>query len=433
MPLMYAEQSTKEWFPANDAERQDVLRQMECIVSSPPFRNSKRYPMLLRYIIERTLEGTADSLKERTVGVEVFQRTPDYDTNADNIVRITAGEVRRRIAQYYHDPGHEHELRIDLPSGSYVAHFHLHTGENPDLPVPIPEVASPSNDSSTSLVPMESIQPILPATRQPRRPVMWWALSLLGLFFALFGWWFFQPRKTPLDLVWDPLLSSHVPIVVSLGEPNLVATDPEPGAVPLTVGGHLLHAEYMTLADVKSLARITSLLDAGHHAYRLEGADETSFADLRQGPTVLLGGFDNPWTIRALNTTRFTLKRDGHGLGWIEDRLHPENRNWVVDFHQQYAKLTQDYAIVARFHNPETQQPVLIIAGVGGSGSQAASEFLTESEKAGALSNGNEKRSRFFGNSHPNGLAGHNFEVVLGTQVINGVSGAPQVLAKEVW
>jgi len=51
--------------------------------------------------VEQTLAGNEDNLKERTLGVEVFHRTPDYDTNLDPVVRLCAGEVRKRIAQYY--------------------------------------------------------------------------------------------------------------------------------------------------------------------------------------------------------------------------------------------------------------------------------------------------------------------------------------------
>ena len=80
-------------------------------------------PSLLRYVVNETLEGRGSHLKERALGVEVFSRDPDYDTNADPVVRTSACEVRKRIAQYYHEPGHEDEIRIDLPAGSYVPEF----------------------------------------------------------------------------------------------------------------------------------------------------------------------------------------------------------------------------------------------------------------------------------------------------------------------
>jgi hypothetical protein len=111
------------WHPKLETERQLVRSQLEKIVSDPRFAASKRYPSLLRYIVEQTLAENEDELKERTLGVSVFHRAPDYDTNLDPVVRLCAGEVRKRLAQYYQSPAHEGELRIDLNPGSYVPIF----------------------------------------------------------------------------------------------------------------------------------------------------------------------------------------------------------------------------------------------------------------------------------------------------------------------
>ncbi|MGB7264423.1 MAG: hypothetical protein WBC92_02855, partial [Terracidiphilus sp.] len=86
------------WMPATAEERQFVLQELEAILSSHHFRGSKRYPALLRYVVDAALEDRLGDLKERTLGVEVFGRDPNYDTNADPVVRISAGEVRKRIA-----------------------------------------------------------------------------------------------------------------------------------------------------------------------------------------------------------------------------------------------------------------------------------------------------------------------------------------------
>jgi hypothetical protein len=68
-----------------------VRAQLEKIVASVSFRNSKRYPALLRYVVEKTLEGGGSELKERNIGIDVFGREPSYDLGIDPIVRITAG------------------------------------------------------------------------------------------------------------------------------------------------------------------------------------------------------------------------------------------------------------------------------------------------------------------------------------------------------
>ncbi len=82
-----------------EPNRFEVLKQLDRIIASRHFRNSKRYPALLKFVVEHTLAGRIDALKERTLGIEVFGRPNDYDTNADPVVRVTAGEIRKRIAQ----------------------------------------------------------------------------------------------------------------------------------------------------------------------------------------------------------------------------------------------------------------------------------------------------------------------------------------------
>ena len=106
----------EEWTPVSTGDRELVLKELEAIVASYHFRGSKRYPALLKYVVSAALDGHAAELKERTLGVEVFGRDPDYDTSADPVVRFSASEVRKRIAQYYHENGNQSGLQIELPS-----------------------------------------------------------------------------------------------------------------------------------------------------------------------------------------------------------------------------------------------------------------------------------------------------------------------------
>src|SRR3984893_18722113 len=111
------------WTPSSEAAKAAVLQQLERLLQNPHFHKSKRFPVFLRFVVTEALAGRADNLKERTLGIEVFGKDPNYDTNEDPIVRVTAGEIRKRIAQYYQEPGHEHEIRVLLPPGSYVPQF----------------------------------------------------------------------------------------------------------------------------------------------------------------------------------------------------------------------------------------------------------------------------------------------------------------------
>src|SRR5580658_8352623 len=111
------------WHPQTQRDRDAVLRELTRVLASPHFCNSKRYPALLKYIVENTRAGKSDLLKERTLGVEVFDRPATYDTNADTVVRYTAGEVRKRLQLFYHEEGRHSSIRISLPAGSYVPVF----------------------------------------------------------------------------------------------------------------------------------------------------------------------------------------------------------------------------------------------------------------------------------------------------------------------
>jgi predicted GH43/DUF377 family glycosyl hydrolase len=104
-------------------EQERIRAQVERVLNSSIFRSSNRCQILLRYVAERALARETDNLKERTLGIDVFGRVPDYDTNTDPVVRGTAGEIRKKLAQYYQDPEHAGELRIELNRGGISLSF----------------------------------------------------------------------------------------------------------------------------------------------------------------------------------------------------------------------------------------------------------------------------------------------------------------------
>jgi len=126
---MHPSEPTSAAGPANlvpgpaQSEAQAALEQLERLLANSHIHKSKRCHALLKHIVEKAASGSVDCLKERTLGRDVFHREPDYDTNQDSIVRTTAAEIRKRLAQYYLEPGHEREMRIALPAGSYVPEF----------------------------------------------------------------------------------------------------------------------------------------------------------------------------------------------------------------------------------------------------------------------------------------------------------------------
>jgi hypothetical protein len=418
---------TGAWHPKTESEKQLVRSQLEKIVSDGRFAASKRYPHLLRYIVEQTLGGNEDDLKERTLGVEVFHRPPDYDTNLDPVVRLCAAEVRKRLAQYYQSPAHRGELRIDLNPGSYVPVFSHSAVDAPIVEAIPPEVIPPDVPSKAEQV------------SQPKRSrnVNWPAGSIAAgviiaviLFFGARHWRHLGKQKSALEEVWSPLLTSSKPILLCVGETELYA--PHDSLTELQSGAdddsfHQAFADkndFVPFSDVQILSRFVSLTGAHGHAFRVQSSRTTISSQLREGPVVLIGALNNDWTLNRTSSLRFHLEgpEGPDRVYWIADTQHPESRAWQVRAQAPRSHVVKDYAIAARFSDESTGQVVLVAAGIAGSGTRAAGEFLTDEASLKQMADG----------------AGvdwgqRNFEVVLSSQVVNGMQGRPKVEAIAFW
>ena len=397
------------------ARQQQILLQLERLLSDPLFRNSKRYPDLLRYVVEQTLHGQADTLKERTLGIAVFHRKPDYDSNADPVVRVTAGEVRKRLAQYYTQEEHRGELRIDLPSGSYVPEFR----QPEPIAAPAPAAEAPLG-STAALTATPTTQP---APQSALRHGVWMATSVV-LLAALAGlairaaWRQRDTMPTALRIFWSPLLQSPTPILLCVGSAASASpVNPDP-----TIAAHPLASNPVTFSDAVTLTRMAGFLEAHHKSFLMQPASTTSFADLQRTPSILIAGFDNPWTIRLTDPLRFHFVSRGGSVSGIEDRLNPGNQAWSVDFQAPYAHLTMDYGILARFHDRLTDQQVVVAAGIGEEATTAASSLALNEQYLGPV-----LRSLHTDPTHPN------LEVVFSTKVIDGNPGPPRVIAATQW
>jgi hypothetical protein len=402
-----------------------IRGQVERLLVHPLFANSKRYPALLAYVVEQTLLGNASDLKERSIGIEVFGRSPSYDANADPVVRITAGEVRKRLSQYYYDSAHEGELIVELPIGSYVPVFHA-----PDQPAD----AAPSPLVADQIVlPTAPIPSEEPATDHRRFP---WVAT--GVFIVLAGalglgvglrYHPTQPVPPPsnIDRFWEPFTSSADPATFCLGEPakNLdtdsindfeaPVSKPEPEKLYV----RLHYSGNLALADVITLTRVAAQLEIRHKTFRVEPASEATFSQLREGPIVLIGAFDNIWTLRVTQKLRFGFESKD-GVATLVDRKSQKNGSWATAWDLPYEKLSRDYAIVARIHDSTTGQPVIIAAGISEEGTEAAGEILYNPVYLDRLLA-----------KAPADWEKKNMEAVIETQVIQGHSGPPNILAVE--
>jgi hypothetical protein len=406
------QRSTGASFDFNESERNQILDHLEEIFLSPAFRNSKRNCALLRYVVESALNGQADQLKERTIGVEAFGRPAAYDTNADHSVRSAAGEVRRRLAQYYMERGPESGVRIEVLPGSYVPQIRFVDR----IPTLEETFAVPAAPQPLSAHPADSGRNGRRGFERLMASGAVVALLLFGLAFRV-AW----RVQTPFEKLWSPILTSPNQALLCFGGGRSTTAS----APPATVADfEHLPARNMNVSDALALVAVTGTLRSGGKQYRiLSRANSTTFKDLQQGPIILLGALNNEWTLRLTEGLRFTYQHRAPGEGsQIADKKNPANTSWSFRYSASFNDVLRDYAIVTRVRDPKTEQIALIVAGLGSWGTQAAAEFVSNPDHV--------KKLEPFA---PRNWQQKNLQVVLTTDVIRGSSGPPTVIAAEFW
>lgn len=384
--------------PENSTERAAVHEQLERILASPLFKNSKRYPNLLRYVVERSLQGHTDNLKERSLGIEVFGRDPDYDTNADPVVRTTATEIRKRIAQYYHEAGHETEIRIDFPPGTYL-----------------PEFRPPQQTSEVlALHGEESKSP--PPHRVPALVLGILVAAVCALAIVLWGVRF--GHTAAIDQFWEPVLRSRDPVLLYVG-----ATQPDPSLGPAATLRDLHLFERIGYADATAMADISAFLATKDKPFKMRFETVEKLDELREGPAVLVGAFNNSWALRAMGQLRFTFVHDNAtDLSWIQDRQNPQFRKWSHVMNQPYATMTEDYAVLTRALDPTTGQTVITASGLAKFGTAAVGEFLANPSSMAEIAK-----------AGPPDWYRKNMQIVLATSIVGLSAGPAHIVATYFW
>ncbi len=402
-----------------------VREQLRRLVAHPLFTNSKRYPVLLTYIVEQTLLGSASELKERTIGVEAFGREPDYDVNLDPVVRTAAAEVRKRLSQYYYNPDHAGELVIELPIGSYIPTFR-------EPAVQIGLAAETQLPRTIETVPSENVGfPFAPANVEHEHSKFldrrWIPVAIALLVAALIGFSIGRAKapsavasiNVPSSMArfWEPITATSSRVTYCLGVPT-DAVDLQSRTVPPIPAGE---SGNLNVYDVVTLARSIAPLVPRNGEFRVMAASDTGFAQLREGPFVLIGAFDNPWTMRITQDLPIGFEYDNH-VRKVVDRTSSPKRIWTLQWQVPGKSLARDYAVVARLHDKVTGEPVIILAGILGEGTEAASEVVSNPAYLDALLQ-----------KAPKNWEQLNLEAVIEANVIEGHPGPPTVVAVQTW
>jgi hypothetical protein len=363
----------------------EVRLELARILASEFFNGSKRSQAFLRYIVEAVCIETADELKERTIGIAIFGRAPDYDTGTDAIVRVKASEIRRRLAQYNLSAPPDRPITIELRPGSYIPQITRQL-----VPKTIPVATLISSDSAAKLV-------------QRRFFFATAALALLLCMVAVIHR--ATSQLSPIAKFWGPYIHRGQPIICT-AFPSVYTRVPE---------------QMKDVSDTHTAYLIKDELNYFGRSSRVALADDVAASDIRNSPVVLIGGpRTNRWTMSMTKDLKFSFETVENKRR-IVDRDNPA-RFWESRAASPNGAPQEDYVIITRLVNSPAGPGAICIAGIGVYGSQAGGRFLTNAATVQSALR-----------SAPEDWENKNLQLVLKTKVIDGVPRAPSLVASTYW
>jgi len=413
------------------------------ILRSAGFRDSTQLQNLLRYIVEASLKGHEDTLKERIIGIDVFGRKPDYDTADDPIVRSRVGLLRKRLAQYYEsDEARSSAIQIVIPSGSYHPTFVFHRlANNESKESPAREQPQTAVSHGTEVTPESgAVSHVLSSSRAPRWRA--WGITavascslLLAAWVAVANW-----NKSELYLFWQPILESKKTVLLyngtinpvyllSLdnanssspsGDQDLPASAPSLSSVEgptLTTGEFVpVQGGLVPPGDIAADLKVAALMNTYNRNLTMRSGSGLPFVDLQGSPTVLIGAYDNYWTMTLAKDLPFFFDRSGR----IRER-NGQHRVWSSVARADNT-ISEDYAVVFRLLDSKVGGPVIDISGLTTCGTQAAAQFATDPVQLKKISG-----------IPRDALKQKNIEFVLRTSLVNCTPTSVDIVAQKVW
>ncbi len=383
-----------------EISRYEMRDQLSRILQSRHFAKAKKKSRFLEFICEQTLLGNGDKLNEYLIGVDIYERPPEFNPQEDAIVRVQAHEIRKSLKEYYSDEGRDDPWRIELPPGHYVPVF--------------------SRLADMDHEPQETAAEPQPETR-PARP-RWRDRLLVALAFVcvllavlLVREWLANHRSAPTAArlpeaatwFWQPFLPpAEPPLIVIPVHPLLRAA--HGGDTEATLKqGHVIPkqelpefrdtihfrelqefrfvpstTDFTAVGETLGLLNLFELFSRAGQKVNLKAGRLVDYETIKRSNSVLLGG-------NQLWSGRIFLYPEGfefHG-GVITNRQPKAGEQAVYrpEFDSITNSLRRDYALVLMLPNEQREQRILLVYGIYTQGSQAAIEYITSPERLAEL------------------------------------------------
>ena len=371
---------------------QQIIDHIGSVLADPAFASSKRCQEFLRYIVNETIEGRREEITERSIAHTVFGKGQRFEPSEDSLVRVKGHEMRRRLAQYYRDNPNS-EVRIELPLGSYVPTFSSRV---------LSEQTPAVEESPAPPLPLE---PLI-----TRRKAFWWlgGAAVAAAAISVSRYTFNKHTYTPIERLWKPVADAKTPLIISV---PVLSTKTPKGTIADRVG--------IGVAAAISLA--ADFLNAHGLPYRLRFGTALTFEQLKEQPSLLLGGFTSAWGMWATKGLRFKLVS---GEKWADSYIEDSQsgKRWQAENLQPDGYATADCAIVARLFDPASGQIMFVAAGITTFGTEGAASVLFD--------------PRTFANlvhDAPENWESKNFEAIVKVSIFGTTTSTTEVLAKHFW
>lgn len=416
----------------SDADSEDIRRELERVVASPVFRGSKRCQSFLQHVVSKTLDGETKTLKERALAIEIFGRSSSEDLTDDSIVRVSAREVRKRLAQYYVAEGAHDLVRIELPAGSYIPVFQFQP------PVLATDVTAPTELKSQAPLRTLAMQREKSGWRRYR-----WILLGCAVVCLAGGIFLLQPKSpgdSAVETFWQPAFHDKLPCLLLLAHPIVYQPSTRASQADARLNGdnttlqraiqipsdQLTGSDFVPafnhfvgVGDALAAIRFSSIFSQHHRPASVRLASREDFYDLRSVNAVLIGAFTNRWTMELTKNMKY---RFSYNQNWKPCISDTSTCRWTLGTKSDNDRSSEDYVLVTRLPHPATNGFVVIAAGLNSYGTEESGRILTDPEVLAPILK-----------QLPAHWADHNLELVLHVSVIGDAPAQSNLVAVHSW
>jgi hypothetical protein len=380
----------------------------------------------LKFIVEKSVAGRVDEIKEYTIATEVLGRSHDFDPKSDNIIRVQAHRLRKKLDEYYGQEGVDDPVRISIPSGHYYPEYQTNSVTQKIPPIepvpPDPDVAQ------TSPIPKAHTAPARFWTRLSWQPLV---LAVLILNLVFVSYLLLRPTRTDnttknqtplaesLTPLWQPFIATDQPPLIvysnalflmseegdlyryyndtshsfAMGAevPSVVGLERR-GAIPSRVGPLYYFDSYTGTGEVIAMGRIAELLSRSGQNFLVKRSRIASYDDVRNRNVIFLGTSLEDSILGKLPVESDLVFEEptGHqfvGRLLIRDRHPGTGMPSTYEFQrdERTKALQAEYALISLLPGVTPNQYVLVLAGLSTLGTQAAAEFATSDKTMLAL------------------------------------------------